>query len=352
MVAASSNVQSDGLHLALFLIGALLVWRALERGTLRYGVGAGIVCGLAYLTRPEGLAVGVVLGGWLLADLATKRIGWQRFLRAAGGFAIAVLLFGGPYALSLSAGGGEVVLSQKKSLMPAGLEVFSFGRLAPAFWEVMRDFQQGWEAFWLFVVLAFRWQRPSRATLYLASFTLLFFVLLIAVHLEAGYISRRHWLAPAALLFPFAALGILRVGDLARDWLSGFGGSDWVPAACVTAVVAGFVGHELMRPPEAVKLARKEAALWLRQYDVEAVSAERARSAYYAGADRHIPLVAVSDPILLRDRLRLAGAEFVIAEETALPALPAEGIPGLSQVHRVPYPGGHVLVLRIDAPRD
>jgi 4-amino-4-deoxy-L-arabinose transferase-like glycosyltransferase len=351
-VAASANVKSDGLHLALFLGGALLAWRALERGRFRHALGAGILCGLAYLARPEGLAVGVVLGVWLLLDLATLRISWPRFFTVVGGFAAAVLLFGGPYVLSLSEPGQGLTISQKKSLVPSGWSGLSLPQLGAALSEVLRDFQRGWEALWLFVIPALRWKRPSRQTLYLCSYTVLFFFLLLAVHLEAGYVSRRHWLAPAALLMPFAALGMLRIAAFLGHWISKPRLRQWVTPLYVAAVIGGFVAHEMMRPPDEMKLARKQAALWLRQYEVRTLAAQRKRAAYYAGAERLVPFVNAPDPIVLRDELRAAGAEFLVAEAGALPPLPPGGVPGLSEVHRVGYPGGHVLVLRVEEVPD
>ena len=80
LVEAASNVQSDGIYLALLLVGALLAWRALLSGRFVHGLGAGVASGLAYLARPEGLAVGVILGMWLIADAVSRRTSWRRLM--------------------------------------------------------------------------------------------------------------------------------------------------------------------------------------------------------------------------------------------------------------------------------
>ena len=46
--------------------------------------------------------------------------------------------------------------------------------------------------------------------------------------------------------------------------------------------------------------------------------------------------------------LRAGGAEFLIAERRKLPPIPAQGQAGLSEIGRFPYPGGDVLVLRVE----
>ncbi len=349
-VAVASNVQSDGLHLAFFVSAALCAWRALMRGHVGYSLAAGVLCGLAYLTRPEGLAVAVVLALGLVVMRLRGSISWQHLARVAGGFAAPALLLGGPYLLSMYTTGGELVLTHKKDLL-AGLSVPSVPRLVAALSEVLNDSVRGYEALWLYVLFALRWQRPKAITLYVLAYGLVFLGTLLVVHLGAGYISRRHWLPVIALLLPFAAMGLLTVARFVQErlplaWTRRRG----VVPVFVTSVIALFVLHGFTRPPEHHKIARKEAALWLSRYEVHNLATHRLRTAYYAGAGRYIPQPASEDPAQLLAALRREGADYLIGELEDLPALPEGGQPGLREVHRVPYEGGVVVVLRVEPP--
>jgi len=113
LVAVSSGIQSDGIFLGLFALAWLAVWWALRRDRYVPALIAGVCCGLAYLTRPEGLAIGVVLAGWLVAD-------WLRGVRSAGrtlaigaSFAVALILVASPYVWALHEVTGSWALSQK-----------------------------------------------------------------------------------------------------------------------------------------------------------------------------------------------------------------------------------------------
>ena len=352
MVAAATSVQSDGLHLALSLLAAALVWRALEGGRFAVSLGAGTACGLAYLARPEGLAAGVVLMLWLTLDLAIGRVGWRRFARVVVGFLTPALLVAGPYLLSLNSSSAEFTLSHKKTLIPTDPTAITLQQLGAAVWELMRDFRRGWEGLWILLAFGVRWGRCSRSTLYLCSYALLFACLLMAVHLEAGYISRRHWLVPGALLFPFAARGILWLGDFLRQQIRVPALQRWLVPLSVASVIGAFGLREVVRVAEPVKLARKEAALWLSQHEVACLAAERHRVAYYAGAERRVDFPTTSNPVELRDELHSGCADFVITETRILPDFPRGGIPGLPEVHHVEYPGGTVLVLKVEARPD
>jgi 4-amino-4-deoxy-L-arabinose transferase-like glycosyltransferase len=350
IVEAATSVQSDGLHLAFFLVGALLAWRALEKGRFFDAFGAGILCALAYLTRPEGLAIGVVLGGWLVVDLVRKRISWRRFGTVAAGFATVLLVFGGPYLLILKAQTGSWVLTQKKRVVPAERRLPQPAWAAEAVADIghagLTAFREVYLALALF---ALRRRRPGRHTLYLLSYTALLLPVLFSLHLQWGYVSSRHWLLAVALLMPFVAVGALRVADWLKNVFRPLRARTWAVPALVGLLVGVSVVHSVRPQTEPVKLARKGAALWLRSQEPDVVAAPRARSAYYAGAKGHVPLASAPDGVALADWLRAQGADFVIAEEERLPPLPPGGVPGLREVYRVEYPGGSVRVLRVEA---
>jgi hypothetical protein len=171
---------------------------------------------------------------------------------------------------------------------------------------------------------------------------------LLGLQLQAGYVSSRHWLLAVALLMPFVAVGSLRIADWLKSVVRPLRVRTWAVPAMIGLLVVAAILYAVRPQTEPVKLARKQAALWLRSQEPNAVAAQRARSAYYAGAKRHIPLASAPDLVTLADWLRAQGADFVIAEEERLPPLPPGGIPGLREVYRVEYPGGSVPVLRVE----
>ncbi len=115
-VRMSADVQSDSLHLAFFLLGLGLLQRATTRIDAGLAFAAGVATGLAYLTRPEGIGVGVVGLVLIGADWARGRIGTGRLAGLAfalvGGFGLLAL----PYMRVIQVLSGEWQLTQKKSL--------------------------------------------------------------------------------------------------------------------------------------------------------------------------------------------------------------------------------------------
>ncbi len=112
----SGDVQSEGLYLGLFLGAVWALWLALRSASLGAASVAGLLCGLAYLTRPEGIGL-LAVGGALAAWYALRR-SWSRRRAAAWG----ALLFltaacvAGPYVAWLRAETGVWSLTQKKSV--------------------------------------------------------------------------------------------------------------------------------------------------------------------------------------------------------------------------------------------
>jgi hypothetical protein len=111
-----ADLQSDGLYLALFLASAALLWRAYAAASARDAFLAGLVAGLAYLTRPEGL--GTLVVGAALAALEVARRHWSvsQAARFSGALVLGGVLVMSPYVAFLSARAGGLVLTGKKSV--------------------------------------------------------------------------------------------------------------------------------------------------------------------------------------------------------------------------------------------
>ncbi|MEX2206629.1 MAG: glycosyltransferase family 39 protein [Myxococcota bacterium] len=361
-VLASSSVQSDALHQLLALAGALAAWRALERGSLRAATAAGWLCGLAYLVRPEGLVVAAVLGAWLFAEAALRRLEPRRAALLGSGFALALLATAAPYPIAIHAQTGEWTLSQKKSLTamltlesasaPPAADAEGAPRILPALAEVaVEGLRAVHPLLFGLCLIGLPRRRPTRAELYLLSYPAAIFLVLLLLRLSYQYVSSRHWLVGAALLLPFAARGLLELADAASRLAPRLAPRSRAAAVTLFVTVACGVACVALDQDDPVKPARVEAARWLASHTrVTALAASRSRIAWYAGAGRYVQLSRDPDGQRVVEAAREADADYLIAEESRLPTAPGAALAGVEQLHEVRYRGGRVLVLKLIAP--
>lgn len=367
LVQASASVQSDGVYVMLALFSAVAAFRMLDRGSARSACSAGLLCGLAYLARPEGLAIGLVAGLWLLLDVLRRRLAWRLAARNAGAFVLALGVVAGPYLATIYAYQGSWEISQKKSattLLRVDRQLLANDRPATerlerarsALAEETQAARRAMNAAFLgLLILGVRRGRPERRTLYVATYVGLMAWLLFGLALTSGYTSGRHWLTSVALLLPFASRGLLGLAGGIRGLLPDGPWRPFVVPGVVAALVAAFLGHAADSSEAPDKLARKQAGLWLREHRAPAVVASRrGRPAYYAGATRAVPLESGEDKQAALDAARAQGADYGVVDETWLAGRKLEGLRGVALLHAVPYPGGSVLVLEFasDAASD
>ena len=103
LLAGASSTNPEGIHLTLLMGGLLWLLRWLAHRRTRDGFAAGILLGLAYLVRPEAMAILLVSG--LLGLLAAPRAGalWRPLVVLVLPFVILVL----PYGIFLSSATGH-----------------------------------------------------------------------------------------------------------------------------------------------------------------------------------------------------------------------------------------------------
>lgn len=365
LVSASASVQSDGIYIMLALFSAVTAFRLLDRGGVRWACLTGLLCGLAFLARPEGLVIAVVVGIWLGVDLLWGRLAWRKLASSAGGFSLGLLILGGPFLVAVSADRGEFVVSPKKSIeqllridrvlledeLPAGERLERAGDALDDELTAARRALNA--AFIVLLVLGVRRGPLERRTLYVASYLGLMFWLLFGLALTSGYTSGRHWLTSVALLLPFAARGLLGLLEGIRSRVpDGRWRSAVVPGA-LAILVAGFLAHALAATEDPSKVARKEAALWLREHrEPGVVGGVRLRVAYYAGATRGVFLGQGENKQALLEQARARGVDYLVIEETWLAGREVEGLRGVALLHREPYPDGSVLVFELRSAPD
>ncbi len=215
-VAVGATPLSEAFFLPL-LLGALAAAAAARdagrRGARRL-VGAGLLCGLGYLARPEALAA-------LPAVLASAALdGRPGKLRRAALVLAGFLLVAAPYAGALSDAHGRFSVSPKKDVVRfAGFEEVAAGSApsAPATaWSGTAAAFDGAlttpvAALVLVGLLApgrWRRRRSRRPRLILAGTALVLGALVFRLQAGWGYSGGRHALGAAVLLLPFAGAGL------------------------------------------------------------------------------------------------------------------------------------------------
>jgi hypothetical protein len=383
----SGDVQSEGLYLGLFLGAVWALWLVLRRESHAAAPVAGLLCGLAYLTRPEGIGL-LAVGGLLTAWYALRR-SWS--LRRAA--TLGTLLFlstacvAGPYLAWLRVDSGEWSLTQKKSIgwvaglsgPPAryapseqaeaspdpasGLEstteaqkAASEKRATPsrgrrygdALVDLIRTDLRALRIELFAILLAggmvAGWRRPTQRGVFVLLIIGLYGLLFYALASNLGYVSSRHVLPPLTVAFGHVGAALLALAGV-------FSASRRrVALALIFLLVAGLGLSKSLRPDRTDSVAERTGAEWLRAQDLPpgGVAARRRRIAYYAGAHHvRIPETPYKDAI---GGMRKRGADYLIvnAEEIGDTPWLEEALPTRARLlHREEANGVSAFVYRL-----
>ncbi|MBN2492416.1 MAG: glycosyltransferase family 39 protein, partial [Planctomycetes bacterium] len=308
-VRTSSQPLSEGAFHALLLAAAWSGHRALRTSGPAAAAWTGAAAGLAYLARPEGLAVGLVAGLGLL--VFPRRSPPARRLAAAGLLALGLLVTAGPYAAQLSARAGALRVTAKKDLailagataerpvQPLSDEGLA-GRPDRAAAQLARHLAEAlgyWPLGLALLGIAALGSRRRPGELFLGLLVLLFLVVLFRVALTYGYLSRRHALTPGVLALGWSGVGLERLAA----WIaSAFGTCAGAPDPARAArradrTVFGVLLLAAIAPLVPVALADREQAqrplkalgIWIREHvgpEPRIAPLGYPRVCYYAGA--------------------------------------------------------------------
>ncbi len=128
----TADIQSDGLFAGLVLCALWAMWTCHERAGGRVLAGtAGVLTGLAYLTRYEGLYLCLPWAGLVAASFVTTRAR-APMVRASLAFALCLTLVAAPYIAKVHDLTGQWTVSIKPSAMRMGLSDADEFLLAPA----------------------------------------------------------------------------------------------------------------------------------------------------------------------------------------------------------------------------
>lgn len=357
----SSDVMSDGLYAGFYLLGFAALVPLVERPTIARGVACGACAAAAYLTRPEGVGLALVAIGLLVGRVVFDRRAPRGSLAAAIGVAVACTALMAPLVVPLSDQLGELTLTRKKSVaalvegrsgvrveepraagpaaasipLPRSSQRFDGpGAVRPSrdvagvFDAVSRALRTALAALRYEVAvfaclglwtLRRRFDALREATLWLPAAA--YAGVLVLLVWGAGYVARRHALAPMLPLAAYAAVGWrgMHRAAVAR-WAPRLRPMREAPAVTLVLVLALCVvwGPRDLRPRRLDRVPVRQAAQWLAEEVGEgrAVAAQKGRVAYYARG-RFVPLPSGRDgPI--RESLIAAGAEWVVIDEARL----------------------------------
>ncbi|MCD6352838.1 MAG: glycosyltransferase family 39 protein, partial [Proteobacteria bacterium] len=118
-VRFSVDVLSDPTFLFFFILAFYLGTETITKGgkSSRWSMGAGLSSGLAYLTRPEGILVIVLLMVWYFSEWIfgqKKRV--TSTLSAMAALLLAFFVFAGPYIIFIKMHTGNWQISMKPSI--------------------------------------------------------------------------------------------------------------------------------------------------------------------------------------------------------------------------------------------
>jgi len=381
LIALSGAMVSESVYLPLTLSGTYFGLRALESRGWGSAVSCGILFGLAYLTRPDGLFYPLVIAAALIMTYPIRGISAARATVTALLVLIPFVALASPYVawLSIRCGGfrleGKSVMnytiSERRNagmtLPEATLGIgpdlreegpwlspnvfviqapypVPFGAVARA-WiasanrnkdEIFYDFVRAPTlgsllAIGLVTLGLFRHTWSRRRWIregILLTMTIGYLVILLGQHLVAF----RYEMPLVSILLLWWAKGIDEASRWATLSVRQLVGSRWARAGTQVGVCAGLVllivllatrgGGQLFRDESAIQLDLKDAGVWLAEYrsgPKRILGYEPAVSYYGGGIRLHFPVT--NDAGLARDYVRMKRPDFLfLTGNTEVPA--------------------------------
>jgi hypothetical protein len=333
----SADVMSDQTHLALYLAAVCLLLRP---DTARVTFAAGLLAGLAFLTREEGL---LPLVGGLSAIAACRRTTpTRRLVMRAGALVAGFLIMATPYWITVGSFSSkkdpldwfepgdaalhqaepapgcmrQVAAADRGPLQQARLKTVDFRWYEVLPFTLYKTFRAGRVVIVLLAIVPlFLLRRALLQPHWIALTTCLagHFALTLVLPYRYGYLAPRHTLVVVLLLTPFAALSI--------TWILGWTrrqGRAWLGILVALACAAPLVRYAA-RVPNTKDAFLRDAAGWINEHLVPESTrnllggASTRRIAFYADLHWHRWPEDPRDDETLHSQIRaLAGGYFAI----------------------------------------
>lgn len=251
----SVDVLKDPLYVCLFISSVWLGWEALEENKLYLFLIVGLLGGLTYLTRPDGLEIFLVMGGWiLLYRLPQLRGDYVRRISALLLLGTSIFLLAFPYIIYVHKTTGRWTISRTKhisALFGGGDDIAQkyVGRAVNAVEKaphratnrflatliyLLRKSQNAFHPILgLLLLLGLIVRRPlpyRKGEFYVLSFFILHAIVLYLFLLQyslwdrgqlvASHFSGRHLLPLVALSFPWMSVGFYIILDKIAHWIA------------------------------------------------------------------------------------------------------------------------------------
>lgn len=353
-VRFSVDVLSDPTFLFFFVLSLWVGHRAgfQEGKGFWLSLAAGASGALAYLTRPEGGYVILLLAAWYSWRFASEKRETARLAGCSVALALSFLLVACPYLLYLKTSAGSWQVSAKPSVVKAFVSLDqgeagtaplvpqavpaegvdqprapiklreparSPGVLESLGYPLLKFIETFHYLLFVFLLLGMgandkRRFRNYKGILFLGG---LGYLLCLSYFFHvAGYVSRRHFLPPIALFLPLAARGFWVLRERLFAWKHAL--------ARQATVVLGVVTIATLTPKALVsqgtgKLPLKEAGIWIKEHTripAPVVMCNEPLVAYYAGGSHfYLPGLGYDQFV---EYVRLNKVDYLVLSEKEL----------------------------------
>ena len=323
LVRSGTAAMSEAVYAFVLACGILAAWRALAGGPRALLGLAGLLFGLAYLVRPEGVVYLVGLLAVIGVRAATERRRTRELVGWGGAALVAFLVVAAPYLLYLRTTFGGLTLSGKVGHnlalaqgtaalpSPLPLRVFENAFLFQKY--VLPELFPGVLVFLVLAGVLARARRPGwlgRDGVLLAACVPPFGSL--AFHVEA-----RFFVPVLPLLLPFAAAGALwAAAAVVGERRARLGAL--VLTLAVAAALLPYALRPVLRPEPGAGLSRQAAGFIDETQPRDAVLLDRKPFVAFYSGRRAAPLPRVG-PEELVTAARRAGARLVVLDSRELP---------------------------------
>ncbi|MFX0200986.1 MAG: ArnT family glycosyltransferase [Candidatus Hodarchaeota archaeon] len=357
----SVDVLKDPLYVFLFISSIWLGWEALEENKLYLFLIVGLLGGLTYLTRPDGLEIFLVMVGWiLLYRLPQLRRDYVRRIWAILLLGTSIFLSAVPYIIYIHKTTGRWTISRTKHISALfgsedDMAQKYFGRATNLAGKTSHQATNGSFAALIYLLrksqnifhpilgllflLGWIVRKPfpyRKGEFYLLSFFILHAIVLYLFllnyslwnrgQLVASHFSDRHFLPLVALSFSWMGVGFSIIYDKIANWIemrrpSPYSDIHEKVFVLLLIILFASVLPKTLKGVRSEKLGRRKAGLWIKgdMKSKPTIITSMPRVAYYAHGELiYVPGQSLPD---LSKTVEEKGCDYLVFNEKNLKPL-------------------------------